>query len=79
MQSMGDETQFLNSFRLRIEDNFRQEWHTDILENKKLETYKTFKSLLEPEIYLTTIDSLFSENRVIKIQDIKSQLNDRGR
>ena len=54
---MGDQTQFLNSFRLRIEDNFRQEWYTDISENKKLETYKTFKSLLEPEIYLTTIDS----------------------
>ena len=72
MQSMGDETQFLNSLRLRIEDNFRQEWHTDILENKKLETYKTFKSLLETEIYLTPIDSRFSENRVIKIQDIKS-------
>ena len=58
-QSVGDETQFLNSFRLRIEDNFRQEWNTDISENKKLETYKTFKSLLEPEIYLTTIDSFF--------------------
>ena len=56
---MGDETQLLNSFRLRIEDNFRQEWYTDISENKKLETYKTFQSLLGPEIYLTTIDSFF--------------------
>ena len=37
-QSAGDETQFLNSFRLRIEDTFRQEWYTDISENKKLET-----------------------------------------
>ena len=62
-----------------MEDNFRQEWYTDISENKKLETYKTFKSLLEPEIYLTTIYSFFSEKRVIKIQDIKPQLNDRGR
>ena len=53
--SVGDETQFLNSFRLRIEDNFRQEWYTDIWENKKLETYKTFKSLLEPEIYLNSL------------------------
>ena len=37
-QSVGDEMQFLNSFRLRIEDNFRLEWYTDISENKKLET-----------------------------------------
>ena len=58
-QSEGDETPFVNSFRLRTEDNFRQEWYTDISENKKLETYKTFKSLLEPEIYLSTIDSFF--------------------
>ena len=58
-QSVGNETQFLNSFGLRIEDNFRQEWYTDISENKKLETCKTFKSLLEHEIYLTTIDSFF--------------------
>ena len=71
--------QFLNSFRLRIEDKFRQEWYTDISENKKLETYKTFKSLLEPEIYLTTINSFFSKERVIEIQNIKPQLNDRGR
>ena len=56
---MGDETQFLNSFRLRIKDNIKQEWYTDISENKKLETYKTFKSLLEPEIYLTTIENFF--------------------
>ena len=81
-QSVGNETQFLNSFRLRTEDNFRQEWYTDISENKKLETYKTFKSLLEPEIYLTTIttiNSSFSKKRIIKIQNIKPQLNDRGR
>ena len=78
-QSVGDETQLLNSFRFRIEDNFRQEWYTDISENKKLETYKTFKSLPEPKIYLTTIDSVFSEKRVIIIQDIKPQLNDRVR
>ena len=37
-QFVGDETQFFNSFRLRIKDNFRQEWYTDISENKKLET-----------------------------------------
>ena len=58
-QSVGDEAQILNSFTLRIENNFRQEWYTDISKNKKLEAYKTFKSLLEPEIYLTTIDSFF--------------------
>ena len=66
-QSVGDETQFLSSFRLRIEDNFRQEWYTDILENKKLETYKTFKSLLEPEIYLT-IDSFFLRRELSKFR-----------
>ena len=54
-QSVGDGTKFFNSFRLRIEDNFRQEWYNDISENKKLET----KSLLEPETHLTTINSFF--------------------
>ena len=42
-----------------MEDNFRPEWYTDISENKKLETYKTFQSLLEPKIYLTTITTAF--------------------
>ena len=65
---MGDETQFLNSFRLRMEDNFRQEWYTDISENKKLETCKTFKSLLEPEIYSTTIDSFFLRRELSKFR-----------
>ena len=64
-QFVGDETQFLNSFRLRIEDSFRQKWYTDISENKKLETYKTFKSLLEPEIYL---DSFFLRRELSKFR-----------
>ena len=51
-----------------MEDNFRQEWYTDISENKKLETYKTFKSLLEPEIYLTTIDSFFLRRELSKFR-----------
>ena len=62
----GSPRQFLSSFRLRIEDNFRQEWYTDTSENKKLETYKTFKSLLEPEIYLTTTDSFFLRRELSK-------------
>ena len=60
-QSVGDEMKFLNSFRLRIDDNFRQEWYNDISENKKLGTYKTFKPSLEPEKLLTTINSFFLE------------------
>ena len=67
-QSVGDETQLLNSFRLRIEDNFRQEWYIDISENKKLETYKIFKSLLEPEIYLTTKDSFYLRKELSKFR-----------
>ena len=59
--------------------SFRQEWYTDISENKKLQTYKTFKSSLEPEIFLTSITSFFSKKRVIKILKINPQLNDRGR
>ena len=58
-QFIVDKMIFLNSVRLRIEDNVGQEWYTDISRNKKLEMYKTFKSLLEPEIYLTIINRFF--------------------
>ena len=63
-QSVGDETQFLNSFRLRIGDNFRLEWYAYISENMKLETYKTFES----EINLTTIDSFFMRRELSKFK-----------
>ena len=67
-QSVGAETKFFNSFRLRIEHNFRQEWYTGISENKKLETYKAFKSLLEPKIYLTRINSLLLRRELSKFR-----------
>ena len=70
----GDETQFLNSFRLRIDDSFGQEWYTDISENMKLETYRTFKSLLEPEIYLATIDSYFLRRELSKYRILNHNL-----
>ena len=67
-QSVADETKFFNSFGLRIADNFRQEWYSDTSENKKLEMYKTFKSLIEPEIYLTSINSFFLRRELPKFR-----------
>ena len=51
-QDVGDRNAFIKVFSERIKDCALQEWHTAIHNSSKLQTYCTFKTLLEPERYL---------------------------
>ena len=52
-QQIGDPGTFLLNFTQRIKDCYRQEWHYGLNNSPRLEVYCTFKSLLEPEKYLS--------------------------
>ena len=51
-QGVGNVELFLCMFKQRVSDISRQEWSSNITSLSKLDTYCTFKSLLEPERYL---------------------------
>ena len=51
-QGAGNVELFLCMFKQRVSDISRQEWSSNITSLSKLDTYCTFKSLLEPERYL---------------------------
>ena len=51
-QEFGDEKLFINQFKIRIADCMRQNWHSDINESSRCDSYKEFKSLLTVERYL---------------------------
>ena len=55
-QDVGDRNAFIKVFSERIKDCALQEWHTAIHNSSKLQTYCTFKTLLEPERYLQHIE-----------------------
>ena len=54
-QGVGNINIFLSEFKQRLHDISRQKWTSDITSSPKLETYCQFKTLLEPEKYLTNI------------------------
>jgi hypothetical protein len=54
-QEVGDSRAFLALFTQRLSDCALQDWNASIQKSSKLSCYSTFKSLLEPEKYLSTI------------------------
>ena len=55
-QGVGNEILFLAEFVERVKDCYRQDWYRDIHNSSKLSIYCTFKSLLEPEKYLSCVN-----------------------
>ena len=52
-QGVGDVEHFLALYKQRLVDISTQEWHSDITENRKLDTYILYKSELFFETYLS--------------------------
>ena len=52
-QEIGNKDIFLSCFETRSLDILKQQWKANITGKPKLRTYKEFKSLLEPEKYLS--------------------------
>ena len=52
-QDVGDPLMFLSSFKRRLIDCNIQKWNEGLNNTSKAETYKSFKTLLEPEKYLS--------------------------
>lgn len=52
---VGNEMLFLHMFKQRIIDCYKQEWCSKLNESDRLETYRSFKSWLNPEKYLYDI------------------------
>ena len=55
-QNIGNCDIFINSFKTRLMDCSVQEWSTGVNNNSKLNYYTIFKSMLEPEKYLSCIE-----------------------
>ena len=54
-QEVGNIELFVSEFKQRVSDCAAQDWHSELESSTKLETYVTFKSLLETEKYLNVI------------------------
>ena len=52
-QDIGDLDMFLKYFKMRLNDCKTQDWSASVNESSRCDTYKHFKSLLEPEKYLS--------------------------
>jgi hypothetical protein len=55
-QGVGNETYFLKQFKSRLQDMYRQEWHSNIFESDRYELFRTFKTDFTAELYVTDID-----------------------
>ena len=54
-QTLGDVDRFINEFRVRAIDMFGQDWNSTLDSSSSYEYYRTFKTLLQPEKYLSLI------------------------
>jgi hypothetical protein len=52
---VGEEKAFLKILRERMIDCFKQNWFSKLCESDRFSTYRTFKSLIQPEVYLNGI------------------------
>ena len=50
---VGDVKAFVNILRQRMVDCYQQDWRSKLNSSERFETYRSFKSLLQPERYLT--------------------------
>ena len=63
-QDVGNTNEFSKLFTHRIKDCYTQKWYTRVNESPKALHYKYFKSLLNPEFYLST-DLSYIQKRVL--------------
>ena len=59
---------FLSLFMSRVIEVAHQEWHTNIQEDKTLYHYRNFKSLLEPEKYITDLPDKYLISAIARIR-----------
>lgn len=52
-QGVGSVCSFLNAFKVRLTDQYRQTWHSEIHEKERFSYYKTFKNSFVVEPYLS--------------------------
>ena len=52
-RNVGSVSQFCNVFRVRLYDNFKQNWHYKLNSSTHFQCYSSFKSLFMHELYLT--------------------------
>jgi hypothetical protein len=55
-QGVGNEKKFLSEFKQRLSDNFVQEWNATIRDKDRYLPYRNFKTMFEPEQYLSLLD-----------------------
>ena len=48
-QEVGDINMFIKQFKQRLTDCMKQNWHASIDDSSRCDTYKYFKTLLNPE------------------------------
>ena len=66
-QSVGNVNAFLNQFKDRSVCMFKQEWHSRLHDSTRFDLYRQFKSLLEPEKYLSLVITKTLETLISKI------------
>ena len=52
-QEIGNEKIFVSQFKVRLTDCMKQNWHSDINESSRCDSYKEFKTLPSVERYLS--------------------------
>ena len=52
-QDFGNMNLFIMQFKQRLVDCYKQEWSNNVHESSRCDTYKHFKTILEPEKYLS--------------------------
>jgi len=65
---VGNEKIFLRVFRQRMIDCYKQDWYSKIVESDRYTTYRSFKSLLQPERYLKDITITKFRNVFVKFR-----------
>ena len=60
LYGVGDEELFMKSVVLRLTDIAKQTWNSEIDSGPKLSTYREFKSLINPEKYLYTLNNIYT-------------------
>jgi len=77
---VGDETLFINQLKERLVVHYKSCWLEDVGQNNRLMTYVTFKSLLEPELYLHCLDSMYYRKALARFRcSCHSFLIEKGR
>ena len=67
-QCVGNKRVFLNSFKRVAMDIYVQTWNSVLQNSSRYNLYREFKSLLEPEKYLSTVISWKHRNMLIRLR-----------